>query len=205
MCTPYVEIQWIKIKLTKSRPFYLAAIYRLPDGSIVEFLESLEEQLLLVSDNVESEWVLLGDINIDTLVRSRTVKSYSDFMHRHSLKSLITIPTHLNRFDIPMSCLDHILINHQDFYVNYDIAPVNVSDHLPIFCFRKRAEKPKDFVWLDARSYKNFTDETFAERIRDQDWSDCLNATDVETAWISFRDAFISILDDMAPFKKNEV
>ena len=84
---------------------------------------------------------------------------------------------------------------------NSGIVALTVSDHLPVYCFGKRAEKPKDFEYIKARSYRNFSEVSFANALSNADLSPCLNSLDVDDAWESFRDIFLSILDCVAPFK----
>ncbi len=123
-----------------------------------------------VSEEKEYEWMLLGDMNLNThRARNRKLKLYNDFKNCLSLKSLINIPTRLDNNNDLSTCLDHILVNRHDFYVNSGIVALTVSDHLPVFCFRKRAEKPQDFVYIKARSYKSFSDDVFAESISNAD------------------------------------
>ena len=72
-CNTSIETVWIKIKYPKNRPTYLCGIYRPPDGDIEMALQQLDEDISDVTDNVECELALLGDVNIDFLKPRSTV------------------------------------------------------------------------------------------------------------------------------------
>ena len=158
--------------------------------------------MVLITDNVECELVLLGDINIDTCKpRTAVCRKYNDFLRRNSLQSLVSIPTHVNNRCIVTSCIDHILVNRPDFYVNYGITSLFLSDHLPIYCFTMCEHLQREFVYIETRSYKKFSNTEFARAVDSFDRSPCFESLDFNEVWNYFRNNFIAILDNMAPHK----
>ncbi len=52
---------------------------------------------------------------------------------------------------------------------------------------------------------KNYTTELFHEKLNAVNWSDVFNSYDLESAWVTFKNLFVTILDDIAPFKQIRV
>ena len=181
----------------------MCALYRPPDGDVDNALTQLDEDVMGITENVECELVFLGDVNIDTLKsRTTTCQKYKDFLKQHSLSSLISIPTHISQQEQLNSCIDHIVVNRTDYFVKSGVMCLSLSDHLPVYCFRKRADIVKDFRFLETRSYRRFSEEVFAAAIDQFDWSPCLSSNDVDWCWNFFRNSFINILNQMAPMRR---
>ena len=200
-CNKDIECMWTKVKLKNNRPFYICSIYRPPSGNIDNFVEQLEECMTVVTEDQVCELVVLGDININTLSRNTLLyRKYNDFLMRNNLQQLIQLPTHFNSDDYANSCLDHILINRPDFYSFAGICPLSLSDHHLVFTIRKRLKVKNENLNVRARTYKNFNENRFVQDLNEHDWSPCLDATDVNVAWSSFRDDLLMITDRHAPY-----
>ncbi len=176
-------------------------VYRSPSRNIESFNE-LEEDFSVVTENWVCELVLLGDVNIDVPSRNTPqLRKYHDFLFRNSLSQLITLPTHFNSNDYANSCLDHIVINRSDFYAFAGICPMSPSNHRLVFVIRKRLKVKDENIMIKACSYKTFNENWFIQDLNEHDWSNCLEATDVNVAWCSFHDEFLQITDHQAPYK----
>ena len=45
LCTPHLEVAWLKLSLTQARDTYICNVYRPPDGSVEIALTTLREQI----------------------------------------------------------------------------------------------------------------------------------------------------------------
>ena len=68
--------------------------------------------------------LILGDININTLVKNTVAKEYFNLVHSESFNPLI--------FET-ISCVDHIHSNFVTSSTSGSIA-VEIADHLPVSC-----------------------------------------------------------------------
>ena len=48
VCTPDVELSWVKLSLTNTRPIYIGVTYRPPSGNVAPFLNELESVATLL-------------------------------------------------------------------------------------------------------------------------------------------------------------
>ena len=78
---------------------------------------------------------------------------------------------------------------------------MSLSDHLPVYCYRKRADSVKDFRYLEARSYRRFSNDVFSAAIEQFNWEPCFVNNDANWCWEFFCSNFIEILDAHAPIK----
>ena len=98
-CTLDYESLWIRIKLERSHPFYLCAVYRPPDGDVPQFLDYLEQSFFDISEEKDCEWVLLFDMNLNTFrARNKKLKLYNDFKNRFSLMGTLISDLRENLF-----------------------------------------------------------------------------------------------------------
>ena len=69
-------------------------------------------------------------------------------------------------------------------------------------CLKKKKPKTKHkktkFI---GKSYSDFSELAFQLEIESSDWSNVFAADNVDLAWTNFRDKFISVLNNHAPFK----
>ena len=122
------------------------------------------------------------------------------------LRQQIECPTHITEHS--SSLLEYVICNREDMYYFIrllfsfaGITPITLSDHHLVYAIRKRLKVKNNNINIRARSYKNINENHFVQDLNEYDWAGCLEAVDVNVAWCSFRDDFISITDRHAPFK----
>lgn len=74
--------------------------------------------------------LILGDFNINALVKSAIAKEYLNLIHSEGFSSLIFETTPIT--EISISCVDHIHSNFVSSSTSGSIA-VEITDHLPVF------------------------------------------------------------------------
>ncbi len=65
VCTPDLEIQWLILELPRTRPTYLANVYKPPDGNTEHALNLIESKILDTHGERSGDIVIMGDLNID--------------------------------------------------------------------------------------------------------------------------------------------
>ena len=74
--------------------------------------------------------LILGDFNINTLVKSTIAKEYLNLIHSEGFNPLILEATRVT--ESTTSCIDHILSNFVSSSTSGSIA-LEIADHLPVF------------------------------------------------------------------------
>ena len=128
---PNCEDLWLQIKC-KSSDIVLGVIYRHPNKGILSFQNTLYDTLA----NLETKklnYVICGDININTLNRNNTkILDYTNAIVSLGCEMTIGNPTRFSENCNP-SLLDHIYTNITKKSTYSRISAFEISDHLPIF------------------------------------------------------------------------
>ena len=89
-CTPNLEALVVRLYLKGVKEIYAIGCYRPPDGNIDQFISEMEHILFNLSDRINIEILILGDLNINlNKHRETNVKKYTDFLKRHGLLNII--------------------------------------------------------------------------------------------------------------------
>ena len=142
ICTPAVESFWIKLSLKCAHPTFIGCIYRPPDGSSKDFVETLEKQMESIIDDPASDIIIMGDVNIDVQKRDSHNKTLSNFINKHSLSQITSKPTRVT--ETTSSVIDHIYVNNLELYAHCGTLEAGLSDRSKIFVCRKRAKISKE-------------------------------------------------------------
>ena len=94
-------------------------------------------------------------MNIDQLrpnsVNTRKLQKFIEITQFKQLIHTITRPD-------SNTCLD-LVITHCDIIKNYGTYDINISDHLPTFCIRKKLKDHEVKTEFSGRSYKELDEE----------------------------------------------
>ena len=80
------------------------------------------------------------------------------------------------------TCLDWIVTN-TDFVREAGTLDIFISDHLPVYCFRKKSRENNNYVYRMVRDYSKYDQNVFTRLIRSQDWKLFDDMVDVEGMW----------------------
>ena len=86
-CTPDLEITWLKLKLTNTRPIYYGLAYRPPSGNVATCIEILDSYIMDFRTVGNCEVNIFGDMNIDLLQCNANTKRYREFLRRVGLNN----------------------------------------------------------------------------------------------------------------------
>ena len=198
LLSKHVESLWLEILLPKTKPIVTGIVYRPPDQS--SFLTHFESIMNKIRSDVEI--IILGDFNICFKKKSHCLYgNYSKVLNMFGLKQLITSPTRVTKKT--STTIDHILCNTSSKICDFGTIVVGLSDHFMIYCTRKVTKgQIQGHKNVEIRSLKNYTTESFNEKLSSINWSDVYNATDVNESWCNFKSLLRSVINDVAPIKQ---
>ena len=123
---------------------------------------------------------------------------YLNFFKKHGIKQLINGRTRPNRKG--GTCIDWISTN-SDFVRSYGVLDVLISDHLPVYCIRKKLREKHESVYRTVRDFSNYNADNFSTLNRSLNWDVFNNMDDVETVWNYLYKNVRDILSVICPFR----
>ena len=204
-----------------TKPILLGVVYRPP--SDMHFVENLANSISNSNSFDSQEVILLGDFNVNLLDRKRKLihkkgyrfskedsnystplyltKNYTQLLKSSGLTQLIDEPT--RKTDTTESLLDHILVNTPDKISQSGVIEKAISDHDMFFCTRKHQKiKTGQHNSIKIRSMKNYTKESFLEKLGDVEFPDYSNFDCVNEAYSNFITKLMDVIDKIAPTKE---
>ena len=145
----------------------ICCIYKHPSANVDEFTTVVDKFLKQLNMN-KYEVYILGDMNIVLLKHLTHLQTgrYLDMLYSHNLLPVITKPTRITNHTATL--IDHIYTNSVNRLIS-GVIPVDVSDHLPIFCTVETSLiKHNDQFYL--RDYSKFNPEAYLQDISAVDW-----------------------------------
>ena len=180
-------------------------MYRHPTSD-TSFIEHFLHPTLDKLNKKRSKVIFTGDFNYD-LIKYESHKQTNDFydlISSYSYRPYILQPSRITYKSNTL--IDNIFAN--DLACNSEGGNIisTIADHFIQFSFcdifgKSKKDKNKEFKMK--RNYRNFKHEEYFEELNLIDWRDVLNdETDVDLCFESFFNKFESLLNIMAPFKK---
>ena len=167
----HLEQLWIQIKRPDHRTQIISVIYRPPTGNSQLFFDELYTSMDYIADHSTAEMTVMGDVNID--YKLRHTKDYSlikDFERDFQLKQLIDKPT---RITPRHSSTIDLIFSNMEYISDSGVLDIKISDHLPIFIYKKKDKIKQSFSTTKGRTYKNYVKEVFENLIlNDNRWVD---------------------------------
>ena len=116
----------------------LAVIYRHPNKEISSFQNKICDRISSLESN-KSNYVICGDININTLENTNKTIDYINALTSIGCKMTIRNPTRFANNCSP-SLLDHVYTNISSKNTSSGVSVFEISDHLPIFFLLKHSK-----------------------------------------------------------------
>ena len=103
-----------------------------------------------------------------------------------------------------MTILDVIIVSDEEKISQSGVILIGISDHFLTYCTRHSPKtKFNKHNTICSRSRKNYSSETFIEKLSEINWFKVIN--DVDVAWSNFKDLFMSVVDKIAPLKEKRL
>lgn len=127
----------------KTKSTLIGVIYRSPNNAVEHFLGSLNETLKNISQ-INSNVIIMGDINIDTSADSSVTYTYLDTLAVYGLQQCITTTTRFS--DTKRSTLDHIITSCHPTDFTIGTIASDITDHTPIFAVSNTHKVPQSIT-----------------------------------------------------------
>ena len=190
-----IESMWLIFDPQKQSKIIIGTVYRPPSGSSRDAVDYLDKTLMnLENDNTTSDFVIMGDFNIDYKKGTQPdCKLLKEFERSHQLKQYINKPTSVSN---NVKSTIYLIFSNLNHIMETGVLMNQISDHLPVFLFRKKVRENKSFTKIWGRSMKNYNADLFQSVIMDDDrWRFFWDPNnDVNVPW----DIMLSIIKDGA-------
>lgn len=172
-------------------------IYWPPAGNCKRALEKLADVCSgLTNNHKRYDFLIIGDININSLTDSPNLRSLNEFRAEFGLISNVTIPT---RESINSSSSIDIIFSYMNYVSRSGIISSSLSDHYPLFLVKKKNVMKHQKISFTGRSYRDFDSITFGENLQYYNWGRYYAAFDVDTAWDELYGVILAEADRMCP------
>ena len=181
------------------RHFVTICVYKPPKGKLGKCIEFLSTILSKAITSKKEIWIL-GDFNTDMLKRNdpNTV-TLQNFMKKWGLLQCVNGITRPNSRG--GSCIDLIMTNCP-FVSESGVAGDMISDHLTVFCIRKKKREKKVIKSEVVRDVKNYNEKLLCQLLDSTDWSEFDAELNPVIQWNCMYNIIIQILSIMCRYKK---
>ena len=170
----------------------ISCLYKPPTGNVIKVCDFLKS----LYTNLKHEIWLLGDFNVDFLNQTSDSRlKFINIFRTYGLKQLIDKYTRPNKHG--GTCIDW-LVTDSDYVCKYGVCDVFISDHLPIYCTRKKKREKHRMC----RDMSNFDVKIVSNLLKNIDRVNFDTTNDPNLMWNILYEKTIDILAIMCPFKK---
>ena len=145
---------------------------------------------------VSMETFLLGDINVNYLVKS-SHKEIKELFITHGLHQLVKLPTRVTQET--KSLIDVIMTNTRSNVHHTKVLPLSLSDHDCVMCVRKINHRKMPFRTITCRDYSKYNHTVLALDIENYNWNPVYTETNVNIALDYMEQGLTSVIDRHAP------
>ncbi|XP_057299399.1 uncharacterized protein LOC130630019 [Hydractinia symbiolongicarpus] len=173
-------------------------IYRPPDSSnyLPKDFNKFFKDMLIKVNTLSMETFLLGDINANYNVKS-SHKELKEIIKSQGFYQIVEKATRITAET--KTLIDVILTNKRSNVKVTDVIPLSLSDHDCVLCVTKINHNKIPHRTIKCRNYAKYNHEDFQEDLRSRDWSRLYMMTNVNAAWLYFKQILFLILDKHAP------
>ena len=179
-------------------------LYIAPPSSGSEFLDTLYNILCSINIDLFSNFILIGDFNIDFLSQThRDFSQLTSITTSFLLQQVIRTPTHFSHSGTPSLIDLAFLSNPVSLSTCNTFPPLSNSDYLglSIVCNIstqfKRPKTPRRLVWC----YTLGDFHKACELLRNIDWDCLLRDDDIDLCWNKWRNQFLHVMEQCIPCK----
>ncbi|CAN7988392.1 unnamed protein product [Ixodes hexagonus] len=120
---------------------FVIAAYRPPTGNKSVFLNCFDNLLNFLS-LTKLYFMVMGDINIDTLTNEAHTTDFNDLILSYGCSNMISLQTRIT--SASATSIDVCVTNISQTQLYPGICTQDISDHLPIFCLSRRPKQDRD-------------------------------------------------------------
>ena len=145
------------------------------------------------------EIIICGDFNCplnNPTVDSNT-KKLKSLLCSNGLSQIIESPTRVTKDSLSLS--DLMITNVPDNIIKHSVIPLGLSDHDFVLCVRKINGIKFAPRIIHCRNYRNYSADKLCTSLRQERWDFMSSFSDVNKAWLYFKEKFITICNKHAP------
>ena len=189
------ETVFVEINVPKGQNVIVGVLYRPPKSNVDNYLTYFDSLLKRLSKE-NKQIYLLGDYNLDLLkVNSNKVLSIMNIISLYGFYVQINIPTRISKTSATL--IDNILANTNE--LQSGVLYSSITDHLPVFCFKKVCSKSYNNQTCTYRKLTPSAIENFKKDLYRADWNECYKSDDVDSAYNSFIALFLDLYNKHFP------
>lgn len=199
-CLQLPHIETLFIEILKPFRFIVGVVYRPPNSSFSDFLESMENILELLS-NLKTECYLMGDYNINLLKTNDNLTNFTNLFYSYGLFQTITKPTRVTHRSATL--IDHIWTNNANNYIKSGILYTSISDHFPVYSlFLLPDHNVTSYVNISKRIYSEDKVKAFKDDLKKCNWNlELIDVESVNNFFDSYMDKFQDLYNHHFPVK----
>ena len=200
-----VETLFVALQGKRKRTV-LGCVYRPPSAPVASWTD-LSNQLeaafaSLNRPGIETQLVLTGDFNVDTLDDSHPhLRHYKHFLASYNLSNHVHSPTRFGK--TKQSCLDLVLTDDESLINSCTPVPSSVeTDHELVVTelyVEQRVSPP--FPTQRRHGLKNINIAAFCDALRGENLDSFSNTSCVDLMWLEWTTKFNTVLNTQAPLK----
>ena len=184
-----LELVFVTIHLSNGKSLFLGTFYRQPSSSVFVF-DILFDILCSFDVTCFSNFILLGDFNVDVMSCSPLCNHLDAILQSFSLSQVVTEPTHI-KHNGDLSLIDLVLMSAPETLSGCStVPPLANSDHLgisiDILCRPLRSIRKRRVIWR--YGYANFT--MACAMINNLDLKYVFGSNTIGTCWTLWKNAF---------------
>ena len=193
------ECMWLEILLPKAKGILFGTFYRPPSQS--DFLDSFQEVLDCASAE-NKEMLITGDFNFDLLDTSRpkSIRDLKGIFSGFNLAQLIDEATRIAKDSATL--LDLFATNFPRSITLAKVIPSTLSDHDMLLVVRKINANKLPPHTIKCRNFSSYVQQVFCEDLNNCCRNDVLNEEDVNSAWLKWKELFLSVCNKHAPVRR---
>jgi hypothetical protein len=183
---------------------YILAIYRAPTGDFSYFLNGLEANLKPLC-NLNSEFIISGDFNVNYLDYSNRRKQLDTLLSSFNLLSTVCFRTRILNGSV--SAIDTIFVDFSrkgNYTINSLVNGLSDHDGQLIHMKNINLQTSSSSVHLIRKFSKSSMNE-FVIQLSFETWNDVFTDQDVDTIFSSFVNIFLRIFYSNFPKKKKQI
>ena len=194
-----IEVLTISLNKPTFRKFLISCVCRPPTGKSDTCHSNIKDIISYSVSNNYEMWIL-GDFNIDYLHRDKPdVKRYIATFKLYGMRQLISDIT--RPYKNSGTCIDWIITSSY-FVALSGVCDHLISDHLPVFCTRKKTRERHSTVTIEARDFANYSRENMSNLLMNVDWNLFYSSTNPNVMYEFLLNHVYDLLSIMCPLRK---
>lgn len=202
-----VEMLTVLVKPPHQRNFLISLVYIPPSADKTRAIGVIESLDFSDKRYRKAVRIIAGDFNMDAAGSSKRqrenalIKSVEGKLH---LSQLIKKPTRITTTNSSLIDLLFLSIPDLNNVLKSESIDYNISDHNMICLIYKKEHSVKQNISFTFRATKQYNRAILLHRLEKYDWTEFYEARDPEDAWGHLYTAYITVLNEIAPFQPKD-